>query len=112
MKNSLGFLGFVGFVGILGIITDNRSFLGFFGYFVFFRYFRVKPDELFRQNLRRAATPAFFAGLVTQVLAIGTSAFVHTAAPATIGLVASFIVSVLIFLITLIVLELKEQTGR
>lgn len=112
MKNALGFLGIVGFVGVLGIVTDNRAFLGFFGYFVFFRYFGVKPDELFKSNVGRAATPAFFAGLFIQLIALCTSAFVHTATLVTMELAATFVVSMLIFIITLVVLELKEQTNR
>jgi hypothetical protein len=59
MKNKLGFFGAIGLVGILGIATDNRFLLAFFAYFVFFRYFWVIPDELFKLNVQKAATPAF-----------------------------------------------------
>ena len=109
MKNKLGFMGLVGFLGILGIVTDNRAFLAFFAYFVFFRYFGVKPDELFKLNVRRAATPAFFSGLVIQVLTIGASAFIEDMGLFVIGMSLCFIVSVFVFITVLVVLEFKEQ---
>lgn len=112
MKNKLGFLGLVGFLGILGIVTDNRGFLAFFAYFVFFRYFGVKPDELFRLNVRRAAVPAFFAGLAIQVLTIGASAFTDDMRLFAAGMSLCYFVSVFLFIMILVISEFKEQRSR
>jgi len=109
MKNKLGFLGLLGFLGILGIVTDNRAFLAFFAYFVFFRYFGVKPDELFKLNVRKAATPAFFSGLAVQALTVGASAFIDDMRLFVIGMSLTFFVSVMVFIIVLVVLEFREQ---
>lgn len=112
MKNKLGFLGLLGLWGILGIVTDNRLFLAFFAYFVFFRYFFVKPDELFWQNVHRAATPAFFTGIAVQAVFIAVSAFAKDTSLLITGLSLSFAVSLIIFISMLVVAEFKELRNR
>ncbi len=37
--------------------------LGFFGFAYYFRYFFVTPDEMFQQNVRKAASIGFFSGV-------------------------------------------------
>ena len=103
MKNKLAYLGLLGFLGILGIITENKYFLGFFGYFVFFRYFVVRPDELFKLNVQRAATPAFFTGIAVQALTLAVTAFTKDIAQLVIGLSLSFSISTALFILVLVV---------
>lgn len=109
MKNKLGFFGLLGFMGILGIVTENRFLLSFFSFFVFFRYFFVKPDELFKSYVQKAATPAFFAGVGIQALTIIVTAFTKNTIQLASGLSLSFAVSVFIFILTLVVSEFKES---
>lgn len=111
MKNKLGYLGLLGFMGILGIITDNKYFLGFFGFFVFFRYFFVKPDELFWQNVHKAATPAFFTGVAAQALTLVVTAFTKDIAQVVIGFSFSFSISIALFILVLVIYEYRESRG-
>jgi hypothetical protein len=112
MKNKLGFLGIVGFLGILGIITEDRTYLAFFAFLVFFRYFFVIPDELFRLNVRRAASPAFFTGVAVQTATIAVNVITKDDSFLIAGLALSFSVSMFLFIILLIIAELKEQKNR
>lgn len=112
MKNKLGLLGVLGLLGILGIVTDNRFFLGFFAFLVFFRYFFVIPDELFMQNLRRAATPAFFTGVAVQGITIAVTAFTKDTQQLISGQALSFSISIAPFIILLVIAEFKELRNR
>jgi quinol-cytochrome oxidoreductase complex cytochrome b subunit len=112
MKNRLGLLGLLGFLGILGIVTDNRFFLAFFAFLVFFRYFFVIPDELFKQNVQRAATPAFFTGIGVQAITIAVTAFTKDTQQLISGLSLSFSVAMMLFIILLVVAEFKELRNR
>ena len=112
LKNPLGYLGLLGFIGIIGIITEGRLFLAFFAFFVFFRYFFVIPDELFWQNLRRAAAPAFFTGTAVQAATVAVTAFTKDHAQLITGLSLSFSISIAVFIILIVIAEFKEQRSR
>lgn len=112
MKNPLGYLGLLGFIGITGIVTDNKFFLAFFAFFVFFRYFFVIPDELFRQNVRRAATPAYFTGAAIQAVTVALTAFTKDESQLIAGLTLSFSIAMFVFIILLVIAEFKEQRCR
>ncbi len=109
MKNKLGFLGVFGFLGVLGIITDDKLFLSFFAFFVFIRYFFVIPDELFRLNVRRSAAPAFFTGIAIQAAAIAINAVTMDDSYLIVGLSLGFSVPLFLFILLLVILELKEK---
>ena len=53
-------MGLLGLLGLLGLITDNPGFYGFFGFFGFSGLLRSLPDEMFKQNVNKAAKNAFF----------------------------------------------------
>lgn len=110
--NKLGFLGMLGFLGILGIVTDNRYFTAFFAYFVFFRYFFVRPDELFKQYVQRAATAAFFTGVCIQAVTIAITAFTKDTAHLITGLSLSFAASLIVFIMLLVIAEFRESRSR
>lgn len=112
MKNKLGFLSLLGFLGIIGIITEDRTYLSFFAFFVFFRYFFVIPDELFRLNVRRAASPAFFTGVAVQAATVAVNAVTKDDSFLIAGLGMSFAVSMFVFIILLVIAEFKEQKNR
>ncbi len=112
MKNKLGFLGLLGFWGILGIVTDNRGFLAFFAYFVFLRYFFVRPDELFKLYVQRAATAAFFTGVCVQAATIAITAFTKDTVQLTGGLSLSFAASIIVFILLLVIAEFRESRSR
>lgn len=109
--NKLGLLSLLALIGILGFTTENKAYLGFFGFLGYVRYFFVTPDELFIQNIRKAASLGFFSG----VIAMGIGILLHVLLSslikntAVLALAASYVVSMLSFSIALVVLELREQ---
>jgi hypothetical protein len=111
MKNKLAYFGLIGFLGILGIVTDNKYSLAFFAFFVFFRYLAVKPDELFKLNVQRAATPAFFTGVAVQTITLAVTAFTKNSAQLVAGLSLSFSISIFLFIIILVIFEYQEARG-
>ena len=109
--NKLGFLSLLTILGLLGLATDNRGFLGFFGFAYYIRYFFVTPDEMFMQNVRRAASIGFFSGVIVTgiatVLRVAFPVFISSRAV----LAAGYAVSVFCFTIVLMMSEIKEQLG-
>ena len=112
MKNKLGYFGFLGLVGLLGLGTNNTGFFGFFGFFAYFRYFNVIPDELFKENVRRAATPSFFVSIATTALTFIISDFLKNPSILLAGFGISFALSVIIFPSILLYFEIKEGKGE
>ncbi|HWQ78501.1 MAG TPA: DUF3796 domain-containing protein [Anaerovoracaceae bacterium] len=107
--NKLGLLSLLALIGILGLTSENKALLGFFGFACYFRYFFVTPDEMFLQNVRKAASLGFFSG----VAATGIATVLFTLFPSVflgiLVLAACFVISVIFFSIALVVLEYREQ---
>lgn len=112
MKNKLGFLGFLGLLGLLGFFSENKSYFCFFGFLAYFRYFAVIPDELFKENVRKAATPAFFTGVVIYTLTGALTAFSISTMIYVSCLVLGFVVSFLLFTGIFVYYEVKEKMGK
>lgn len=112
MKNFLGYLGFLGLLGVLGFVAHNPAYFGFFGFLGFFRYFTVIPDELFRANIQKAATPAFFAGVALYAITIALTAFNISTLVFVIGLVSGFVVPIIIFTVILVTCESRESWSK
>lgn len=64
MKRRYGLLGLLSLIGISGIVTHNSSLYPFFAFALFFEYLFVKPDEMFIENMRKAAAWAFYTNIV------------------------------------------------
>lgn len=70
MKQRYGLLGLLSLIGILGILTRNVSLYPFLAFALFFEYLFIAPDEMFVENMRKAAAWAFYAELaVTAAIA-------------------------------------------
>ena len=65
--NCLGLLSLLSLIALLAQPTNNEGLYGFLGFAYYLRYFFVQPDELFRLNLQKAATAAFFTQLLSLV---------------------------------------------
>lgn len=111
MKNPLGLMGFLGFLGILSFISQHWPYLFFFSFFIFFRYFWVIPDELFRENVKKSATPAFFTSFVLYVLTVASGAFYNNSEIYMDCLVICFAASFLVFFFLLAFYRLRERRG-
>ena len=72
--NPLGLLALLSIIAVLGFLTDNKGWFGFFGFFYYIRYFWVLPDEFFLENVRKTATLAFFASLLSLIVYVFSSA--------------------------------------
>lgn len=58
-KNPLSYLGWLGVIGLLGLCFAP-TLAPFLLFFTFFSYEKMKPDELFWQNVNKASTRAFW----------------------------------------------------
>ena len=59
MRYRYGLLGFLSLIGVVGLIIEEPAFYPFFAFVLFFEYFFIKPDEMFLENMRKAASWAF-----------------------------------------------------
>lgn len=107
--NALGFLSVLALLGILGLIMDHRPLLGFFGFAYYIRYFFITPDEMFVQNVRRAASIGFFSGVAATGIAVAARMLLPALLTGSMALAACYVVSVFCFTIALAVLELRES---
>ena len=112
MKNKFGYFGLLGLIGILGFLTDNPGFYGFFGFFGYFAFFKVIPDELFKLNVQKAATPAFFVGIVITAITLVYSAFTKNISVVVAGFAINFAISIFVFSIIFIYLNYNESKGN
>lgn len=102
--NKMKLLGFLGFLGLIGIPTHNYGFFGFFGFFSFFAAAQ-KSDERMSQNAYKAGFNAFVVSLIGLSFLITALSMNTGIALWSIILAAAFIVSILTFVISFIVLE-------
>jgi len=109
LKNKLGFLSLLAVLGILGFISDNRAYLGFWGFLYYVRYFFVIPDELFKTNVQKAATPAFFTGLASSAVTVVLKALLNDGALLAAGMGLGMALSIFVFTVILLVRELRES---
>jgi len=110
LKNKLGYLSLLAVLGILGIFSDNKAYLGFWGFLYYIRYFFVIPDELFKANVQKAATPAFFTGLASSAVTIVLRALMNNDALLAVGMGLGMALSLFVFSVILIVCELRESS--
>ena len=106
--NKLGFLSILALLGFMGF-TVSIPFFGFFGFAQYIRYFFVTPDELFQQNVRKAASYGFFSGVWATGLAIAIHFLFPAIVPVNIVLASCYVVSMICFTISLVILEINEQ---
>lgn len=117
MNNKLAYLGFLGLIGLVGF-AGNFYFFGFFGFLAYFRYFKVVPDELFKENIRRAATPSFFVSITTTTIISGYIALLKNSSVQdiidglAIGLAINFTLPIFVFTGILVYLEISESGGE
>lgn len=117
MNNKLGYLGFLSLIGLVGL-TGNYYFFSFFAFLVYFRYFKVIPDELFKENVRKAATPSFFVSITITALISGYIALLKNANVQDIasglatGLAINFAIPIFVFTGILVYLEIHEIGGE
>jgi len=112
MKNKLGFLGLLGLLGIAGFFSDNKAYFALFAFFYFLRFFFVMPDELFKANIQKSATPAFFVGVAIYALTVSLTAFHVSPIVFAAGLVLGFVIPFFIFTISLGVYEIQEGRNK
>ena len=112
MKNKLGYIGFLGLLGTVGFFAHNNVYFALFAFLYYLRYFWVIPDELFKENVRMAASPSFFTSLVLYVITVALTAFRVSTLIFVIGLVTGFVVPLILFTILLVSFEVKENWSK
>ena len=108
-NNKLGYLGFLGLIGLIGFV-GNFYFFGFFGFLVYFRYFSVIPDELFKKNVRKSASPSFFVSITISALIAGYGALTQSISAQYLatGLAMNFAIPIFVFTGILVNSEFNE----
>lgn len=109
--NKLGFMSLIALLGIFGLTTENKGFLGFFGCLSYIRYFTVIPDELFKENVKKAGSIGFFTGMAVSTIMITLCILFEDFITPISYFVSGYVVSVFAFSLTLLYLEYKEQRG-
>ncbi|WP_055668586.1 DUF3796 domain-containing protein [Desnuesiella massiliensis] len=120
MKNKLGYLGFLGVIGFLGLWMRSFFFSIFLIFFFFFTYAKVIPDELFKENVKKSALNAFIVNMIINaVIVIVCSSITNFYQLSTINssmvlygfaaFVLNFVISMLIFVLTLMIYGHKEK---
>ena len=120
MKNKLGYLGYLGFIGILGMWMGSFAHSAFLVFFFFFTYAKVIPDELFKENIKKSALKAFIVNMTINTLIIivcsSISNFYQFITPnssmlfyGVASFVLNFVISILIFVFTLMFYGYKEK---
>ena len=110
--NALGLLSLLALIAPMGWLTGDPGWYGFCGFAYYLRYFAVQPDELFRENFRRAATFAFLGEMVSLVPLVFLCLRLYgPAQAAATAFSLSFAVSVFAFTGALQALEWRERKG-
>ena len=109
--NKLGFFSALTLLGFFGIFTEHTPMLGFFGFAYYIQYFFVTPDEMFRHNVRTAASIGFFTGIFATGIAITVRLIAPEIISSNMALATCYVVSMFLFTIALAILELKERWG-
>lgn len=63
-RNIYGLMGLLSLLGFIGIFTKERGFLAFFAFVVDFGYFFIKSDEMLEAYMDKAASLAFYSGML------------------------------------------------
>lgn len=110
MKNKFGLIGFVSLLGILGLYTDEPLLLSFFAFVLFFEYLFICPDELFIENMRKAAMWAFISNLtITALATLIFSVFNMSSNALSGGIILGFSFSIAIFCFSTSFLDRREK---
>ena len=112
MKNKYGFIGFISLLGLIGVFNGNKDFYAFITFAIFFKYFFVTPDEMFIENMRKAASWAFFSGQAITVIITLAHTITKTKYDAlTMGITLGWSISIIVFCLSTIYFEWKDSRG-
>ena len=113
MKRRYGFLGFFSLIGLLGFWTHNPMYFPFLGFALFFEYFFIKTDEMFIDNMRKAAVWAFFSNLATTTFVTCYYVIIrnNSAVALTKGIGLGFGVAIIVFCLATAGFDWKDKRG-
>lgn len=105
----LKFLSLLSLLGLLGLITDNTGFYGFFGFLGFAGMARIKDDELYVKNLRKAGLSAFVVSSIGLALGVAIAAFTDNLRIFAILVAGVFALQILTFVISFHIYESRGE---
>lgn len=109
-----GMMGFLSLLGFLGIFTEERTFLAFFAFAVDFEYFFLKSDEMLEQYMNRAASSAFYAGMLVVAAATLVCFFAggqEESRALVTGLACGWAASVVVYAVLTAYYSFRERQG-
>lgn len=111
MKRRYGLIGLFSVIGIMGLITKNASLYPFLAFAVFFEYLFVEPDEMFVENMRKAASWAFYTELVITALITCILVIPSPETALLKGAGAGFGIALVVFCLTTAYFDWKDLRG-
>lgn len=72
-----GLMGLLSLLGFIGVFSGERAFLAFFCFAIDFEYFFFKTDEMVEEYMNKAASGAFYCGMVTTAVVALVCFFVN-----------------------------------
>lgn len=113
MQRRYGFLGFFSLIGLLGFWTHNSMYYPFLAFAIFFEYFFVKTDEMFVDNMRKAAAWAFFANLAITTFVTCYYALIKNSQDIALtkGIGVGFGIALIVFSLVTVCFDWKDRRG-
>ncbi len=111
MKSRYGLIGLFSIVGVMGVVTQNTSLYPFLAFVVFFEYLFVEPDEMFVENMRKAASWAFYTQLAIVALITCASIVPFPETALQKGAAAGFGIALVVFCLTTAYFDWKDRRG-
>lgn len=111
MKRRYGLIGLFSVIGFMGFATRNTSLYPFLAFVIFFEYLFVEPDEMFVDNMRKAASWAFYTELVITALITCVAMIPFTETALQKGAGAGFGIALVVFCLTTAYFDWKDRRG-
>ncbi len=111
MKRRYGLIGLFSVIGFAGLAVQNTSLYPFLAFVIFFEYLFVAPDEMFVNNMRKAAAWAFYVelGITALITCISITLFPKTALQKGAG--AGFGIGIAVFCLATAYFDWKDRRG-
>ena len=111
MKWRYGLIGLFSVVGIMGLLIRDTSLYLFLAFAIFFEYLFIEPDEMFVDNMRKAAAWAFYTELVITALITCVAVFPFPETALQKGAGVGFGIALIVFCFSTAYFDWKDRRG-
>lgn len=111
MKWRYGLIGLFSVVGIMGLLIRDTSLYPFLAFAIFFEYLFIESDEMFVDNMRKAAAWAFYTELVITALITCVAVFPFPETALQKGAGVGFGIALIVFCFSTAYFDWKDRRG-